>query len=550
MWFTSVFLKTLRDFRIAILGWGIGMGLMMYAVLSAVSSLIGTTAAARADLASLAAQFSWLSEPVAVDTPGGYATWKYGFTILIMALWPLLVGARMLRGEEERGSLDVLLSLPRGRLRVALEKLAAMWVALLLMALLIGLITFGGGQSAHADFSLGEALLFGLNLALACAVFGSIALLLAQFTRERATAAGITGGLLLVFIVMDMLHRVTPGTEWISRLSPIYYYNLSKPLIPSYGANPGAMLLLLALSLLVSGAALWLFIRRDVGAPVALPGFLRRTERPVSPERALPVNAWSLRSIYARSLAKLLVPTFWWTVAIAGFATWMLFIVQQTEQKLQDVFANSPTFHDVITKVGGSDASFNASLLSFLFVFLPVMLMAFAVTQASRWAADEEQGLHELVLATPQSRLTVILARFGALTTATVFIGAVTLALTTLASSISGLALDGGNLAAATLSLIPMGLLMAALGYLFSGWLRTAIDTGLLSFLLTAWFVITFIGPDLNWPEGVLHLSAFYYYGTPLLHGLSLGNLLGVLAVVVVALALASVRFARKDIGR
>ena len=550
MWFTSVFLKTLRDFRIAILGWGIGMGLMMYAVLSAVSSLIGTTPAARADLASLAAQFSWLSEPVAVDTPGGYATWKYGFTILVMALWPLLVGARMLRGEEERGSLDVLLTLPRGRLRVALEKLAAMWVALLLMALLIGLITFGGGRSANADFSLGDALLFGLNLALICGVFGSIALLLAQFTRERSTAAGMTGGLLLVFIIMDMLHRITAGTEWISRLSPIYYYNLSKPLVPSYGTNPGAMLLLLALSVLLSGAALWLFVRRDVGAPVTLPAFLRRAERPVSLERALPVNAWSLRSIYTRSLAKLMVPTFWWTVAIAGLATWMVFIVQQTEQKLQDVFANSPAFRDVIVKVGGSDANFNASLLSFIFIFLPVLLMAFAVTQASRWAADEEHGLHELVLATPQPRLTVILARFGALTTATVFIGAVTLALSALASASSGLALNGGNLAAATLSIIPMGLLIAALGYLFAGWLRTVIDTGLLSFLLTAWFFITFIGPDLNWPDGVLHLSAFYYYGTPLLHGLSLGNMLGVLAVAVVALALAAVRFVRKDIGR
>lgn len=550
MWFTSVFLKTLRDFRIAILGWGIGMGLMMYAVLSAVSSLIGTTPAARADLVSLAAQFSWLSDPVAVDTPGGYATWKYGFTILVMALWPLLVGARMLRGEEERGSLDVLLTLPRGRLRVALEKLAAMWVALLLMALLIGLITFGGGKSAKADFSLGDALLFGLNLALICGVFGSIALLLAQFTRERARAAGITGGLLLAFIVLDMLHRVVSGTEWISRLSPIYYYNLSKPLIPSYGTNPGAMLLLLALSILLSGAALWLFARRDVGATVALPGFLRRPERAVSLEQALPVNAWSLRSVYTRSLRKLMVPTFWWTVALAGFSAWMVVIVQQTEQKLRDVFANSPAFKDEIMKVGGSNVNFNASLLSFLFVFLPVLLMAFAVTQASRWAADEEEGLHELVLATPQSRLTVILARFGALTTATIFIGAVTLALTALASTTSGLALDGGNLVAATLSIIPMGLLMAALGYLFSGWLRAAIDTGLLSFLLTAWFFITFIGPDLNWPAGVLHLSAFYYYGTPLLHGLPLGDMLGVLAVVIVALALASVRFVRKDIGR
>src|SRR5215470_7371418 len=110
MWFGSVFLKTLRDYRIAILGWGVGIGLLMYAVLSAVAALVATPAA-RATLVSLARSFAWIAEPIRVDTPGGYATWKYGFTILVMALWPLLVGSRMLRGEEERGSMDALLAL-------------------------------------------------------------------------------------------------------------------------------------------------------------------------------------------------------------------------------------------------------------------------------------------------------------------------------------------------------------------------------------------------------------------------------------------------------
>ncbi len=176
--------------------------------------------------------------------------------------------------------------------------------------------------------------------------------------------------------------------------------------------------------------------------------------------------------------------------------------------------------------------------------------MAFAVTQANRWSADEEDGRQELVLATPQSRLTVLLARFGALTTARVIMGVLTLAAAVLASAASGLSLDGGNLAAATLSIIPLGLLMAALGYLLSGWLRTAIDTGLLSFLLVIWFFISFVGPGLNWSDTTLRLSALYYYGTPLLHGLPLGDMLGVLAVAVVALVIASVRFVRKDIGR
>ncbi len=549
MWFKNIYLKTLRDYRIAILGWGYGLGVLMFAVVSAVSSVMATPQA-RASLVSLATSYSWLADPVAVDTPGGYATWKYGFTILIMALWPLLACSRMLRGEEERGSLDVLLSQPRGRARIALEKLAAVWTALLVMGLLIGLLTFVGGVRVNANFSLVDSLLFGLNLALICGVFGSIALLLSQFTQGRGTAAGWTGGLLALFIVLDMVHRVYAGTEWISRLSPVYYYNLSKPLVPSYGTNPAAMLVLLALSVVLSGAAIWLFTRRDVGGVVALPGSQHLLERPVKPERALPVNAWSLRSVYTRSLAMIAGSTFWWTLGIAGFAAFMIAVAKQTETNLLSLIQSSSLLKEVITKVGGSSQATNATLLSFLFVFLPVLLMAFAVTQASRWAADEEDGRLELVLSTPQPRLQVLLGRFAALTTATIFIGVLTLAASALASAATGLQLDGGNLTAATLSLIPMGLLIAAIGYLFSGWLRAAIDTGLLSFLLVIWFFISFVGPELNWPDAALHFSAFYYYGTPLLNGLPTGDTLLVLAVVVVALVLASMRFVRKDIGR
>jgi ABC-2 type transport system permease protein len=549
MLFRSVFLKTLRDYRIAILGWGIGLGLLMYVVVDAISSVTATPEA-RATLVSLASSFAWVAEPIRVDTPGGYATWKYGFTVLVLALWPILVGARMLRGEEVRGSLDALLSLPRGRGRVALEKLAAMWAALLLMAVLIGLLTFAGGARVNADYTLGDALLFGLNLALISGVFGSLALLISQFTQENRAAAGIAGGLLALSIVVDMIHRLVPDTDWISRLSPVYYYNLSKPLIPSYGPDPVAMLVMVGLSVVLSGAALWLFVRRDVGATVALPRWLSLPQRAPRPEDALPVNAWSLRSLYARGLATIAVPTFWWTVVIAGFAAFMVFVAVQTEKQLRSLFESSPVFAGLIGNLGGNNADFNASLLGFFWVILAALLMAFAVTQASRWAADEEDGLQELVLATPQPRLKVILARFGVLTTATVIVGVATLALSALAVAISGLALDWGNLAAASLSMVPLGLLIAALGYLFSGWLRTAIDTGLLSFLLVIWFVISFIGPELKVPDAVLRLSAFYYYGTPLSNGLPVGDTLLVLAVAAVALALASARFVRKDIGR
>jgi ABC-2 type transport system permease protein len=236
-------------------------------------------------------------------------------------------------------------------------------------------------------------------------------------------------------------------------------------------------------------------------------------------------------------------------LGIAGFASWIIFAVQQMESRLSSLFASSPTVMNLIKNIGGGDASFNAGFLSAMFVLLPLFLMAFAVTQVNGWSADEQDGRLELLLAAPQRRLSVLLGRFAALASATVFIGVVTLLASAGAAAAAGLTLDSGNLAAATLGMIPLGLLIAAIGYLASGWLRTAADTGLLSFLLLIWFFISFIGPELNWPNTTLRLSPFYYYGTPLLNGLSLASVLGVLAVAVLALGLGALRFVRKDIG-
>jgi ABC-2 type transport system permease protein len=546
MLLSSVFLKTLRDYRIPILGWGIGMGLVVVSPMASVATLL-TTPQARAQLVSLAATFAWNADVVAVDTIGGYATFKIGIFIFLIAIWPLLAASRTLRGEEETGLLDILLAVPRPRLRVALEKVAAMWTALLAMGLLIGLITFAGGQKFGADFGLGDGLLFGLNLALICAVIGGLALLISQFTQERGTAAGWTAGLLLIFVVLDMVHRVVANREWISRLSPIYYYNQTKALVPDYGVNVGAMLLLVALALVLTGAALWLFVRRDVGGTVSVPGWLRLPEHAAS--QALPVRDWSLRSVYARGMGMIAMPTVWWTLGIAGFAGWMVFAVQQMESRLSSLLASSPAAMNLIKNIGGGSASFDAGFLSAIFVLLPLLLMAFAVTQVNGWSADEQGGRLELVLATPQRRLGVLLGRFAALASATIFIGVITLLASAAAAAVAGLKLDSGNLAAATLGMIPLGLLIAAIGYLGSGWLRTAADTGLLSFVLLIWFFITFIGPELKLPDPTLRLSPFYYYGTPLLHGLQLTSILGVIAVAAVALGLGAIRFVRKDIG-
>src|SRR5262249_55294898 len=140
--------------------------------------------------------------------------------------------------------------------------------------------------------------------------------------------------------------------------------------------------------------------------------------------------------------------------------------------------------------------------------------------------------------------------RCGCTATARVLIGVVTLAAWGVATAAVGLRLNGGNLAAATLGIIPMGLLVAAIGYLASGWLHAAVDTGLVSFLIAIWFFISLVGPELQWPEAILRLSAFYYYGTPLVQGPQVTSVLGLVVVSALALGAGLWRFAGKDIAR
>jgi ABC-2 type transport system permease protein len=546
MWFKSIYLKTLRDYRVAIIAWGLGMGGLVTATLTSFHSLLETPQAAEG-LLKMAPSFNWYAEPVAITTPAGFIFWKLGPLILALCIWALLAGSRTLRGEEDRGALDVLLTLPRGRMRVALEKLAALGTALLLIAVLTGLVVFAGGQRVNGGFGLGAALLFGFNIALIAALFAALALLIGQFTRQRGVAAGITGALLVIFFAMDSTGRTFAGASWLSKLSPVYYFNRSKPLISSYGTSPGAMLLLAALTVGLSAIAIRIFTRRDLGAPAIA---FRLFARAKSPSAHVTADSWSLRSVYLRSLRTTAASGRWWALGIAVFGGWMTSLLKQLETNLTEMVSNSPEYSRLIAAMAGGGGSLSTNLLSVYFLLIVLLLTVFAVTQANRWATDEEDGRLDLVLATSQPRHRVILANFAALATVILGIALVTLAAIALATAATGFGLDGGHLVAATLGMVPLALVVAITGYLLAGWLHAGAATAILGTLVGVSFVLGFLGSALEWPAGVIQLSLFHQYGTPLLSGPPWGSLFGLLAGTAVALGLATMRFTRKDIAR
>lgn len=122
--------------------------------------------------------------------------------IYLMPLIALILGYDAIVGERERGSLDLLLSLPITRLELLLGKYLGLTAALALATLLgFGLvgIAIGWQGGSYALFHYGGFMLSALLLGM---VFLSLAVLVSTFARGKSSASGAAIGLWFVFVLI------------------------------------------------------------------------------------------------------------------------------------------------------------------------------------------------------------------------------------------------------------------------------------------------------------------------------------------------------------
>jgi ABC-2 type transport system permease protein len=256
-----------------------------------------------------------------------------------------------------------------------------------------------------------------------------------------------------------------------------------------------------------------------------------------------------LRSVYTRSLRVLAGPTLWWGLALAFFGAVFTLMARQTEQNIAGAFKGTPYEQIINTLTGGGEIGTGVWFLSIIFAELPLVFTIYALIQASNWAEDEENGRFELLLANPRARWRVLLARYAAFVTSLLIIAAALLLAVVLAGIQQGLPLDGGKAVAAVAGMLPIALVVASVGYLLSGWLRSGAVTGVLATLLALSFLDELVGAIFKWPDWVVQLSLFERYGTPFTKGLDWTNVVALLAVAAGALAIAIWRFSQKDIA-
>ncbi len=101
-------------------------------------------------------------------------------------------GAGAIAGEEERGTLDLLLSKPVTRTRIAVEKLGAMCVEVVGLGVVLWVALWIGARAFTMDVSAAHLAAATVVLVVLAITYGAVAFMLAAATGRKSLAVGVT----------------------------------------------------------------------------------------------------------------------------------------------------------------------------------------------------------------------------------------------------------------------------------------------------------------------------------------------------------------------
>jgi ABC-2 type transport system permease protein len=246
-----------------ILGWGLSLAVLGgYLVL-----FYDTLADQQAQLNQLISQYppelmAMFGGMDDMFTPHGYINVEFfSYMPLILGIYIVISGSGLLVGDEENGTLDLVLAHPVNRTAVFWGRLLSFTATMLAILLITWLGFVLAIPGTLLDISPGEMALPFLTLFTLLALFGMLALLLSMLLPSRRLAAMVSGLLLVASFFITTLARLDENLENLARFSPLNYYQGGLALLEvEWGWLAG----LLGAAILFTLLAWWCFERRDI----------------------------------------------------------------------------------------------------------------------------------------------------------------------------------------------------------------------------------------------------------------------------------------------
>lgn len=536
----SIFGKTVRDGRRGALVVAVLIVGIMFAGAAALAAEWPTAQDRLALVASMnllpVALKGLLGDPIAIDTLGGFMSWRFGNILPVMiGIWSVLNLSGTLAAEARRGSLDLLAATPVSRRRIALEKLLG-HVVLVALAMLVGAVgaTVAGaalgtvpGDEIPFVNALGHFTLTGLLILAAGLTSFAVAPLLG-----RGRAAGIGAIVLFGGYLILSYRSVAIALEAIQPLSWYAWTAGHRPLAGQWDWPP--VLLLAGVCLVLAAIGVAAFERRDIGASLVADRF------------RLPSLPAGTSHPFARQLSDLAGTAI---AAGLGIGLYGGLIASSADAFIESLSA-MPGVDEMIARLyPGVDITEPTGILQLAFFAFGTLLVAFAAAAfVGGWASDEIEDRLDFVLSTPRRRIEWFAAGAAGVYAAVAL--AVTIAVLVIAAGVAASGGDVGGLLGGWVVLVLFGTAFAGVGLAVGGLGRPA-QAGLATGALAIGsYLLALLGNVLQLPEWVVDLSLNEHVGQPMAGVYDEVGLVAMLALTLGGPIVGALGFRGRDIQR
>jgi ABC-2 type transport system permease protein len=212
--------KAVRDQRRGVVGWGIALSVVVLMYAAFYPSIKESAADLQAYIENLPDAISSIFAGEDYTSPVGYLESEFFNTMgaLVVLIFAIGAGARAIAGEEEAGTLDLLLSAPVRRREVLATKAIAIVASLVALGTVTAVSIALFGPPFDLSVPLADIMAACVMLALLGLSFGGVAFAVGASTGRRAIANGVAGGLSVITFIV---HAIGPTVQWLRPLRPL-----------------------------------------------------------------------------------------------------------------------------------------------------------------------------------------------------------------------------------------------------------------------------------------------------------------------------------------
>ena len=271
----SVFVKSLRDQRWQVVGFGLALAVMSSTAVFLWPSVRDTLQ----NFTLPTAVQAFLGTDLSIASAAGYLSARYfGWVDILLIVYAVIQGTGAIAGEESAGTMDLLLAQPIARRQVVLQKAATSVIGSAAI-IAIGWLGFALSISfVRIDVSLADTATASANMLPITLLFFALSLWAGAVAPSRGVASGIVIAFATAAYFISTLANGVDSLRGLRYATPFYYYGSGASLV--HGIQWWHVGLLLGSAAAFVALTVRTFERRDVSiggaSDVDLAGMLRR----------------------------------------------------------------------------------------------------------------------------------------------------------------------------------------------------------------------------------------------------------------------------------